>query len=529
MTAKTQERKFEITEGPAVRQAAPLTVGLMGPSGGGKTFSALRLATGIQRVVGGDLGVIDTESRRALHYADRFKFRHLDFRAPFGSLDYLAAIQQMAAAGCRTVIVDSMSHEHEGPGGMLDYHEAELERMAGDDYGKRERVKMLAWAKPKAARRALLNGMNQVEGVNLILCFRAKETAKPVKDDRGRTEVVQQGFMPIAGDEFVFDMTLCALLLPNAGGVPTWKSENPGERMMIKLPIQFRRGLEDNKSPLDEDLGERLARWAAGDAQAKPQEGRQSPPSAEGSKAPERSAPPAGAREERQDDGKATESKPAPSRRQGEPSEFLIMEAEKAGTAAAQEEAAERVPPEELSTKEAEAWLKAFDAELERQDAAAAEIEERQDAPPAAEEEKAADPPAEEEGPPNPFVTFAEALADSKSWADIYSALKALTTSEAFKAAAPEQQARARMLAYGRIEELNARGAKIDVLTDAHAFRCYVEAEASGETLAGMFATFKKQAAWAGLTADAQRAFEGAVGRRIAALQSIAENAGEFA
>jgi hypothetical protein len=111
-------RVFEDHE--AKRGAVPLLVGLVGPSSGGKTFSALRLATGIQRVTGGDIFVIDTESRRSLHYADQFKFRHVPFPAPFGPLDYLAAIEYCVKRGAKVVIVDSMSHEHEGPGGVLE-------------------------------------------------------------------------------------------------------------------------------------------------------------------------------------------------------------------------------------------------------------------------------------------------------------------------------------------------------------------------------------------------------------------------
>ena len=80
-------RVFE--DRPATRERTPLLVGLVGPSGSGKTYSALRLATGFQRVTGGDIYFIDTEARRALHYADSFNFRHLPFGAPFGSLDYL--------------------------------------------------------------------------------------------------------------------------------------------------------------------------------------------------------------------------------------------------------------------------------------------------------------------------------------------------------------------------------------------------------------------------------------------------------
>lgn len=252
-------RQFQANE--AVRESVPLLVGLMGPSGGGKTFSALRLATGIQRVTGGDIYGVDTEARRMLHYADRFKFKHVPFSAPFGSLDYLDVLRFCVARGARVIIVDSMSHEHEGPGGMIDLHEKELDRLAKDDWDKRERVKMLAWQKPKANRRTLINGLLQLEA-NFIFCFRAKQTAKPMKI-KGKTEVVPLGFMPIAGEEFVFEQTVNCLLLPAANGVPTWKSENMGERQMMKLPSQFKKIFADEQ-PLSEDIGQQLAQWAKG-------------------------------------------------------------------------------------------------------------------------------------------------------------------------------------------------------------------------------------------------------------------------
>lgn len=270
--AKRTPREF--TAEPAVRRAVPILVGLVAPSGGGKTFSALRLAKGIQRVDPGPIALVCTENGRGLHYAERFRnadgspgYLYVPFNPPFGSLDYRDAIRfAVEKLGARTVIVDSMSHEHEGPGGLLDYHEAELDRMAGDDYRKRDSMKMLAWSKPKADRRALLNDLSRV-GANVILCFRAKETAKPVKVN-GKTEVVPQGFVPIAGDEFVFEMTLNALLLPGSGGVPTWSSENPGERAAIKVPDQFRSLLNADPRPIDEELGERLAKWARAGAAA---------------------------------------------------------------------------------------------------------------------------------------------------------------------------------------------------------------------------------------------------------------------
>lgn len=263
---KMPERKFE--DAPAERKGGvPLLVGMTGPSGGGKTFSALRVATGIQQVVGGDIFFIDTESRRALHYADMFRFRHVPFSAPFGSLDYLAALEYCVKRGAGVIVIDSMSHEHEGPGGMLDLHEKILDDKAGDDWGKRERMKMLAWQEPKARRRRLINGILQINA-QFVFCFRAKDTAKPVKNPQtGKNEVMSMGYMPIAGEEFVFEMTVNFLLLPAAKGRPTWQSDMLGERSMMKLPEQFIPLFRDIR-PLDEDHGRAMALWARGEGPA---------------------------------------------------------------------------------------------------------------------------------------------------------------------------------------------------------------------------------------------------------------------
>ncbi len=242
----------------AHRDQVPLLVGVMGPSGGGKTYSALRLATGIQQVCGGDIYVIDTESKRSLHYADTFKFKHVEFTAPFGSLDYLEAMRFCSKAGAGVIVVDSMSHEHEGEGGYLDYHGQEVQRMAGNDWAKAERVKMAAWIKPSAARRRLINGILQLNS-NFIFCFRAKEKTKP-KPGGGIQEL---GWMPIAGDEFLFEQTLNCLLPPAAKGVPQWTSDQVGEKTMMKLPRQFEKLFADGR-PLDEQHGAALAEWAKG-------------------------------------------------------------------------------------------------------------------------------------------------------------------------------------------------------------------------------------------------------------------------
>src|ERR1035437_5127824 len=73
----TMTRQFE------VKKAEPINtyvrIALVGSAGSGKTFSALRLATGI----GGKIVLIDTENKRSLKYSKKFTFDQLDFQPPF--------------------------------------------------------------------------------------------------------------------------------------------------------------------------------------------------------------------------------------------------------------------------------------------------------------------------------------------------------------------------------------------------------------------------------------------------------------
>jgi hypothetical protein len=259
-------------DSPAVRASVPLWTALGGPSGGGKTLGALRLATGIQRVYGGLIYVIDTEADRALHYAPRagekanppqtFDFRHLPFHSPFGSLDYLAAVRHCVDKGARVVIIDQFSSEHDGVGGMLEQFEEELERLSKGDQARAERVKMLAWKRPKMARRKMTNELLQMP-VSIIGCFRTKTK---LKLQRGQ-DPVPLGYMPITGDELIFEFPLRLLLKNGSNGVPDLDPQEVGEREWTRVP-QFCRGFIRPGEPLSEAVGEGLARWAEGGATA---------------------------------------------------------------------------------------------------------------------------------------------------------------------------------------------------------------------------------------------------------------------
>jgi hypothetical protein len=248
---------FDFVEN-AKRESTPLLIGLVGPSGGGKTKSALRLAAGIQKVRGGRLVGIDTEARRMLHYADEFPLTYLEFKAPFSSARYLEALKaasEKAEGG--VVIVDSMSHEHEGEGGYLEFHEAELDRIAGNDWKKRERVTFTAWIKPAAERRRLINSILQMNTA-FVFCFRAKEKLKIVKGQ----EPIPLGWQAIAGEEFAFEMTVRCLLPPGANGIPDWSEE--AFQHGVPKRSDFHRPLLPDGAQLSEAIGERLAQWAKG-------------------------------------------------------------------------------------------------------------------------------------------------------------------------------------------------------------------------------------------------------------------------
>lgn len=247
---------MSITFRRAVRENVGLIIGLAGPSGGGKTLSAMRLAKGIagQR----PFAVIDTEAGRAKHYAGDFIFDHADLAAPFRPDAYADAIKAADAAKYPVIVVDSFSHEHAGDGGLLDWHEEELDRMAKDDWKRRESCSLSAWIKPKMSHKQMVQRLLQVRA-HVILCFRAEQKIEMVRKD-GRMEIqpkkIASGFsdwIPIAEKNILYELTASFLLTPDAPGVPR----------PIKLQKQMREFVDLDK-PLDEMVGQRMAMWASG-------------------------------------------------------------------------------------------------------------------------------------------------------------------------------------------------------------------------------------------------------------------------
>lgn len=241
----------------AVRENVGLWINMIGGTGSGKTWSAMLLAQGIAG--NKPFAVIDTENRRALHYADTFKFDHAELRPPFRPGAYADAVLAADAAGYPVIVIDSGSHVWAGDGGVLDWQEEELERMAGNDFAKRERVKMAAWIKPKMAHKHMVQKLLQVKA-HIILCLRAEEKIEMAKGANGKLEIRpkasltgKDGWIPICDKNLPFEATCSFLLL----------ASNPGVPHPIKLQEQHK-ALFPLDKPITAESGKKLAEWASG-------------------------------------------------------------------------------------------------------------------------------------------------------------------------------------------------------------------------------------------------------------------------
>jgi AAA domain-containing protein len=238
----------------AAREDVAVLVGVAGGTGSGKTYSAMRVAKGLAG--GKRFVVIDTENRRALHYADLFDFDHADLRAPFRPERYAEAITDADKAGYPVIVVDSASHEHAGDGGLLDWHEEEYQRLGG-----RDNVKMTAWIKPKMAHKQFVSKLLQVRA-HVILCFRAEEKIEIIDDPEkpGKKKIVAKrsltgldGWIPISEKNLPYELTASFLLTADQPGVPK----------PIKLQEQHKPFVPLGEK-LSERTGEQLGAWAKG-------------------------------------------------------------------------------------------------------------------------------------------------------------------------------------------------------------------------------------------------------------------------
>lgn len=292
-------------------------MGLAGATGSGKTFTGFRVARGAAaQALGLDfnnpehlekidaaIAVIDTESRRALHYKARngaqpslytsargalFGFRHAELDAPYTPEAYYKLIDAADQRGYAVILIDSWSHEWDGEGGLMDMHDeiqdamlAQAEQRARQnnngnlphwwrDDEQRDKLNIGAWNKPKRANKRLVNRMLRANA-HIIICMRAEdklriETEREARTKRNgdtyeikRTKItapgevpVGQRWVPICEKRLPFEFTVGFVLTP----------ETPGRPYPMKTLQAQLRPLFDLEQPLDEASGARLASWA---------------------------------------------------------------------------------------------------------------------------------------------------------------------------------------------------------------------------------------------------------------------------
>jgi len=239
----------------AVRGRFSPLIMLSGPSGTGKTFSALRLATGIAGP-DGKICVADTDRGRARLYAGKFTFEHLDLEEPFRPKLFEDAAIAAQKQGASVLVIDNFAHEWTA---LLEWHEAEIDRLSKGDYQRRDAMKMVAWGIVKPPHKHMLHTLYRLN-MPIVLCTAAEHKIAMVEqiDNGGRkkTVPVDRGLLPIGDKDTAFAMTLSLMFEDPA---------RPGIARPVKALLDDLKPLLNLEKPLDEETGARIAAWARGE------------------------------------------------------------------------------------------------------------------------------------------------------------------------------------------------------------------------------------------------------------------------
>lgn len=177
----------------ASRIKAKIKLGLQGPSGSGKTYSALLLAYGLVEDWT-KIAVVDTENNSSHLYAHLGKFNVLSLGAPFSPERYIEAIRYCVKSGMEVIIIDSISHEWQSVGGILDIHS----NMAGNSFTN--------WSKLTPRHNAFIQEILQ-SPVHVIATIRAKQEYVLV-DKNGKQVPEKMGLIGVTREGLDYDLTL---------------------------------------------------------------------------------------------------------------------------------------------------------------------------------------------------------------------------------------------------------------------------------------------------------------------------------
>jgi hypothetical protein len=180
----------------ATRKKVFLRMALFGPSGAGKTMSALRIGSGIAAKVNSRMAVVDTERGSAQLYANRFDFDTLDLE-DHRVESYRDALHAAAKAGYRVVVIDSLSH---GWQSLLEEVDRQAAKMGGNTWA--------AWSKGTPKQRMLVDAILSYPG-HIVATMRSK-TQWEVTEKNGKKQYDRIGTEVVQGKGIEYEFTLMA-------------------------------------------------------------------------------------------------------------------------------------------------------------------------------------------------------------------------------------------------------------------------------------------------------------------------------
>ncbi len=188
----------------AKREKIYAKIALMAPSGGGKTYGSLRLATGMAEEIKKETGkdarilMVNTEQKRGYYYANEFDYDIIDLEAPYEPEKFVDVIKFAQDEGYDILILDSTSPEWDGAGGCL-----ELQQKAGGTYQ--------AWGKITPRHDRFIHAIAD-SPIHVIATMRGKDQYEMNTDEKGKKTVQKLGVGAKQRDGFEYEFT-CTFLI----------------------------------------------------------------------------------------------------------------------------------------------------------------------------------------------------------------------------------------------------------------------------------------------------------------------------
>lgn len=179
----------------AERKKAKLRLALAGPAGAGKTYSALRIATGL----GGKIALLDTERRSGELYAKDFNYDTCSLDENFSPQNYIEIIQTAEENGYDILIIDSLSHAWSGEGGVLELVDKATQ-------ASNSKNSYFAWRNITPQHNALVDAILRSD-MHIIATIRSK-TDYLISDDKGKSKPVKVGLAPIQREGMDYEFTV---------------------------------------------------------------------------------------------------------------------------------------------------------------------------------------------------------------------------------------------------------------------------------------------------------------------------------